>query len=186
MTKSEESYKACVSRLLQADSLRMACLKAVRALELPQGYIGAGFLRNAIWDHLHHKPSPTPLNDIDVIYFSKATPKQEDKALQARLSNAMPDVNWQVKNQAHMHTKHNHEPYSSCEHAISYWVERETCVAVRLTDNDQIDVLAPFGLNANFAETISLSPLFKRPDVMHKRVEEKGWLTLWPKLQLVT
>lgn len=186
MTKSEEGYKACVSQLMQTDSLRLACLKAVRALELPQGYIGAGFLRNAIWDHLHNKPSPTHLNDIDVIYFSKVTPKQEDKVLQARLADAIPSVNWQVKNQAHMHLKHGHDAYSSCEHAISYWVERETCVAVRLTEDDQIDVLAPFGLSANFAETISLSPLFKREEVMHKRVDEKGWLTLWPKLQLVT
>ena len=45
------------------------CLEAVSSLWLPDWYIAAGFLRNAIWDALHAKSVRTPLNDIDVIYY---------------------------------------------------------------------------------------------------------------------
>lgn len=56
--------------LIQKDSLRMGVLSAVYAARLPDWYIGAGFIRNLVWDHLHDFPG-TPLNDIDVIYFFK-------------------------------------------------------------------------------------------------------------------
>lgn len=54
--------------VIEADSIRMECLQAVRALNLPDWFIAAGFVRNAIWDHLHSLPM-TPLNDVDVVYF---------------------------------------------------------------------------------------------------------------------
>jgi len=59
--------------IIKRDPFRMRCLRALRTLDLPQGYIGAGFVRNAIWDELHARATPTPLNDIDVIYFSDET-----------------------------------------------------------------------------------------------------------------
>ncbi|WP_370646549.1 nucleotidyltransferase family protein, partial [Photobacterium sp. OFAV2-7] len=65
MSRFEEK----TSQLLVGDELRMACLEAARTLKLPDWYLGAGFLRNAIWDHLHGKTSMTPLNDVDVVYF---------------------------------------------------------------------------------------------------------------------
>ncbi|BFT29137.1 nucleotidyltransferase family protein [Alteromonas sp. D210916BOD_24] len=175
-----------VKALLKADALRMRCLSEVRRLDLPQAYIGAGFLRNAIWDWLYHKPAPTPLNDVDVVYFCDVPKRYCDKLIEAQLNERMPEVNWQVKNQALMHLVHGHRPYRNCEHAISYWVERETCVAVQLTQHEEIKVLAPYGLDANFAGTISINPRFPRPDVFTQRVKHKGWLTQWPQLACIT
>ena len=194
----------------------MDCLHALRSLDLPQGYIGAGFVRNAIWDELHKRVKPTPLNDIDVIYFSdeitvsqsvaiaqtsteptfqqqehslitaaaKSEIKTQEKAIERQLTQIMPQANWQVKNQARMHLAHGHPPYKSSHEAISYWIERETCVAVRLLANDDLDVIAPFGLVANFAGTISINPKYPRPDVFRKRVASKNWLDVWPLLKL--
>jgi uncharacterized protein len=34
----------------------------------PSLYLGGGLIRNAVWDHLHGYVSPTPVDDIDVIY----------------------------------------------------------------------------------------------------------------------
>ena len=67
-------YHARIGLLLKADPFRWRCLLALQSLQLPQGYIGAGFLRNCIWDSLlpEHRSNFThssPLNDIDVIYF---------------------------------------------------------------------------------------------------------------------
>ena len=194
----------------------MDCLHALRTLDLPQGYIGAGFVRNAIWDELHEKVKPTPLNDIDVIYFSdeitesqnvaiaqnskepafqqqehslitaaaKSKIKAQEQAIERELIRMMPQANWQVKNQARMHLAHGHAPYKSSHEAISYWIERETCVAVRLLANDDLDVLAPSGLAANFAGTISINPQYPRPDVFEQRVASKNWLDVWPLLKV--
>ncbi|GEA07539.1 hypothetical protein KUL42_23000 [Alteromonas sp. KUL42] len=178
-----EHYEA-VSALIAADAFRMACLTALRSMALPQGYIGAGFLRNAIWDALHNKAFATPLNDVDVIYFCPNSTQSQDKHIEAELARLMPDVNWQVKNQARMHLLHGHEPYASCEEAISYWVERETCVAIKLNDNDKLELLAPFGLTSSFEGSLSINPMHGRPDVFRARVEAKQWLTQWPKLRL--
>ncbi|WP_276606279.1 nucleotidyltransferase family protein [Alteromonas portus] len=190
----------------------MRCLRALRALNLPQGYIGAGFVRNAIWDELHERATPTPLNDIDVVYFSgginppqavataentmeslpqihspssaaaKSELKAQEQAIERELACMVPQANWQVKNQARMHLAHGHAPYKSCHDAISYWIERETCVAVRLLANDDLDLLAPFGLEANFAGTISINLKYPRPDVFKQRLASKNWLTVWPSL----
>jgi hypothetical protein len=84
-----------------------------------------------------------------------------------------------------MHLAHDHAPYKNCHEAISYWIEQETCVAVRLTESGDIDVLAPFGLSANFAGTLSINPKHPRPDVFKQIVHAKNWLTQWPSLKVV-
>ena len=64
--------------LLLNDTFRMNCLRAAREIALPDWYLGAGFLRNAIWDHLHQKHEMTPLNDVDLVYFDPENdPEQE-------------------------------------------------------------------------------------------------------------
>ncbi len=70
----EAHLRACTEALLRADHPRMDCLRAARELALPDWALGAGFVRNLIWDHLHHKAEPTPLNDIDLIYLDNADP----------------------------------------------------------------------------------------------------------------
>ena len=203
--------------IIKRDPFRVRCLRALRALDLPQGYIGAGFVRNAIWDALHQKATPTPLNDIDVIYFSggtnppqrdvsadnalelapqpqlyspslaatKSEVKAQERDIERELARMVPQANWQVKNQARMHLAHEHAPYKNCHEAISYWIERETCVAVRLLASDDLDILAPFGLDANFAGTISINPKYPRPDVFKQRLASKNWLTVWPLLKTI-
>ncbi|MED5333226.1 MAG: nucleotidyltransferase family protein, partial [Pseudomonadota bacterium] len=46
--------------------------------------------------------------------------------------------------------------------------------------------LAPFGLEANFAGTISINPKYPRPEVFKQRLASKNWLTVWPLLTLVS
>lgn len=190
-----------VCEIIQADSQRMSCLHALQQLALPQGYLGAGFLRNAIWDFLHQKSTPTPLNDVDVIYFdANNRQRAKDTFYEMQLNEVLPQVKWQVKNQARMHVLHGHAPYKNCEEAISYWIEKETCVAIALSTIDSValsasarlrssfetagtfEILAPFGLQGNFAGTISINPKYPRPDVFNKRIQNKRWCEIWPTL----
>lgn len=178
-------YSRVVSDILLSDDTRVRCLHALHDCKLPQAYIGAGFVRNAIWDHTHKKTQPTPLNDVDVVYFDKNDVSVDaEKWIQEYLMERFPEVQWQAKNQARMHLKHGHLPYSSTEHAISHWVEQETCVAVRLTSQGTCDVIAPFGLACNFANTITLNSPAKSASIFIERIVDKKWQILWPNLQV--
>ncbi len=185
---TESDARLAVSRMLTEDLYRMQCLAALKSQQLPQGYLAAGFLRNAIWNELHGYKKATPLNDIDVIYFNPSdTSKDTELNIERALTSQVPSAHWQVKNQARMHLNHGHNAYRDCEEAISYWVEQETCVAIRLCPNegnDTFDMLAPYGLSSNFAGTISINPRHPRDDVFTQRVKTKNWLVTWPQLTL--
>ena len=164
----------------------MACLEAARTLKLPDWYLGAGFLRNAIWDHLHGKTSMTPLNDVDVVYFdAEDTSLETETEAEASLRRLLPDVEWEVRNQARMHARHGHKPYSSTTEGISKWVEVPTCVGVRLESDQSFRFTAPFGIDENWSLKVRINPDNSRPVIFQQRIAEKQWLKLWPKLQIL-
>jgi hypothetical protein len=47
------SSDAGILALVAGDAWMMAALTALAGLELPDAWIGAGFLRGAVWDRLH-------------------------------------------------------------------------------------------------------------------------------------
>ncbi len=171
-------------QLLLADHERMKAMECARSLALPDCYIAAGFVRNLVWDHLHHKPQPTPLNDLDIVYFD---PNEiDDKAAliyEAQLTAMMPEFNWQVRNQANMHLRNGDKPYQSTLDAMSYWPEKETAVAARLNERNQIECISAFGFESLFEGQITYNP--KRTlTLFQSRVESKNWLITWPQLQV--
>ncbi|WP_245823863.1 nucleotidyltransferase family protein [Photobacterium proteolyticum] len=183
MTGFEEK----TSQILVRDELRMACLEVARMLELPDWYLGAGFLRNAIWDHLHSKTVMTPLNDVDVVYFdARDTSPKTESNIEASLRRLLPDVEWEVRNQARMHARHGHQPYSSTTEGIARWIEVPTCVGVRLESDQSFTFTAPFGLEENWSLMVRVNPYNPRPEIFQQRIVEKRWLKLWPKLQILT
>ena len=172
--------------VIDDDPLRMACLRAVQTLNLPDWFIAAGFVRNAIWDHLHHLPM-TPLNDVDVVYFDPNDCSLVTEAhYAALLQQQLPMINWDVKNQARMHLKHQHSPYKNSADAISRWVEVPTCVGVRLTVENQFIFTAAYGLEHNWSLHVSINPHYPRPAVYQQRIRDKKWQVLWPRLKILT
>ncbi|GGW80293.1 nitrate reductase [Alteromonas halophila] len=164
----------------------MRCLRAVRELSLPDWFIAAGFVRNAIWDALHEQSS-TPLNDVDLVYYDKDNVSRDSEMrLQERLTSLCPDAVWQVKNQARMHTKYGRAPYTDCSDAIAHWIELPTCVGVRLQPDDGLLVCAPFGLSAVFSLQVAINPRYPQPAVFRQRVKQKNWQANWPQLHIVS
>ncbi|WP_146493096.1 nucleotidyltransferase family protein [Vibrio cyclitrophicus] len=168
--------------LIKQDPLRMQILDCVAQLGLPQCYVAAGFVRNLVWDHLHGHASPTPLNDIDVIYFDTIdTSYESDLRYEALLKQRLPELNWQVRNQACMHTRNGDEPYQSSLDAMSYWPEKETAVALKQSLTGDIECISSFGLESLFDLQITPNPKRNR-DIFDQRVQSKNWLTHWSKL----
>ncbi|PTO51743.1 nitrate reductase [Vibrio splendidus] len=170
--------------LIKQDPLRMQVLDCVAQLDFPQCYVAAGFVRNLVWDHLHGYASPTPLNDIDVIYFDPIdTSYESDLRYDAQLKQRLPELNWQVRNQANMHTKNGDESYQSSLDAMSYWPEKETAVAVKQSLNGDIECISSFGLESLFDLQITPNPKRNR-DIFDQRVQSKYRLTQWSKLTI--
>lgn len=169
--------------LIQKDHMRMQALQVVATLGLPQSYIVAGFVRNLIWDDLHHFKQGTPLNDVDVIYFAPDEAPEQEKQHQIYLQTQMPELNWQIKNQAYTHLKHQHQAYESVFEAMSYWPEQETAIAIRLQDQQYFEIISVFALEQIFEGYIRHNP--KAPKhVFEQRINQKKWQQHWTKLKL--
>lgn len=160
----------------------MRVLAAVRDLDLPDCWVGAGFVRNLVWDELHGYAERTPLTDVDVVYFDPSDVREEAEAtIAARLHEQLPDVPWEVVNQARAHRFHGHAPYRSTTEALSHWVETATCIGARLGQDGRVEITAPYGV-ADLV-TGTLRPVPDR-DIFtfNERISKKGWLKRWPKL----
>lgn len=170
----------------------MQILHRVAELELKDWWIGAGFVRNAVWDYLHEKDVSTPLNDVDVIYFDprdysedelivKATTSEEK--YERHLGKVMPGVKWSVKNQARMHYFHNDSPYASSEEALSHWVETATCIGIKINNSGKLELIAPYGIDDLVLLKVRPTKYFlNNLDEFYERIHKKKWIFLWPKL----
>lgn len=169
---------------LKNDSMRMEALQIAASLQLKDWCIAAGFVRNLVWDKLHEYSDPTPLNDIDLIYFDSSRPtKAMDESIEKELIERS-GFPWSVKNQARMHSRNNDDPYTSTSQAMRQWVELETAIGARLSSQGQVQLIAPFGINALFSNTITINPGRIKPFDFRQRVENKRWLQLWPNLKI--
>ena len=173
--------------LITADPLRCKALEAVAALNLSDCWIGAGFVRDAVWDHLHGYEVGEPKGDVDVIWFEAASPQADlDDRIEQALHNAMPGLRWSVKNQARMHLRNGDAPYTSVSDAMRHWPETATAVAVRLGRMGSVEVNAPLGLDDLFALRLRPTPRFllgKLP-IFVDRIASKRWMDRYPKLSL--
>ena len=178
-----------IKAIISDDPIRRRMLEIVRSLNLPDCWIGAGFVRNAVWDYLHGRGSSTVSTDVDVIWFdAKRCTPEEDEALEAVLRSLDPTVIWSVKNQARMHVQNGDEPYLSTTDAMRYWPETATAVAVRLREEGSCEIAAPLGLDDLFELIIRPTERFTsaKKAIYQDRFKSKNWLTIWPLLTLAS
>lgn len=172
----------------------MDCLKLAESLNLPDWWIGAGFVRSKVWDNIHGYKERTSLPDIDLIYFEEKpinTIRKDEKKFEEIL-NAHKElcVKWQVRNQARMHLHHKRKPYKNSEEALSEWAETATCIGVRL-EKGKLKFTAPHGTRDLVNLIVRPIPGYKKKysfdsTIFDKRFNEKKWLEKWPKLKVVS
>jgi uncharacterized protein len=170
--------------LILDDPFRRAVIEAARSLGLRDGAIGAGFVRQPVWDHLHGYQPSEKFADIDVLYFNALdTSPLADLRFEKELAQRLPGVPWSVKNQARMHLRNGEHPYRDTEDAIAHWLERSTAVAVALPSRAPKPLLAPYGvddlLNLILAPTPSGT---QRAQAYRDRLREKRMHVRWPKI----
>lgn len=191
------SPESRVAAIVTACAWRMDCLRAVGALGLPDAWIGAGFVRAAVWDRLHERPVDTPLDDVDLIYFDTTDPEGAREAeIEWQAAGLGPPapwggaLRWSARNQARMHRRNGDAPYRDTADALRHWLETPTCVAVRLDPEGRVKVLAPLGLEDLLGLVVRPTPhALSRPEKLteyRQRVAGKGWAARWPLARLVS
>ena len=177
-----------IIEVIKSDELMMHVLKTVQSLCLPDWWIAAGFVRSKVWDVQHGFLAPTPLPDVDVIYFDQVNKSEtKEKKWERQLVQVDPNVPWSVKNQARMHLKNNLPPYTSTIDAIASFPETATAVGVTLSEEGNVVLTAPWGVEDLLQLRVKPTPLYQsdeRSSIFFKRVAQKDWVSTWKMVQV--
>ncbi len=170
----------------------MEVLKAARDCDPPDWWIGAGVLRDLVWDELHEGFKPTNVKDVDLAFFDASDLRRErDMEVEVALQRRLPTVPWEAKNQAAVHMWYERrfgfavEPLTSSADGVATWPETATAVAVRLTTANDLQVTAPCGLDDLLNGVCRRNPRRVSVHEYHRRVEAKQVLTRWPRIVVV-
>ncbi|MDP3954431.1 MAG: nucleotidyltransferase family protein [bacterium] len=177
--------KTEILKIVEDDPWIMGVINKADSLNLSDWLIGAGFVRNKVWDYLHGYNKPNlDTADIDLVYYDPNGNNQEDDEKLSEELKKETRVEWEVVNQFYAHKWNGLPPYKSTEDAISQWPETVTAIGVKLEDG-KLKLVAPYGIDDLVNMIIRPSPKFNDINRVKERVQEKGWLEKWPKLKLV-
>jgi hypothetical protein len=177
---------ARVAAILAASPGHLDALRAAALAGPEGGWVGAGFVRNAVWDALCGRAaSVAALADLDLVHHDPARDAASDAAFEAALRAARP-LPWSVVNQARMAARNGHAPYPGLAAALAHWPETATAVAARLRAG-RIEILAPHGLDDLLGLVVRPTPAHAGdPRVVRARLAAKGWAARWPALRIAT
>ncbi|MCH7385651.1 nucleotidyltransferase family protein [Acinetobacter dispersus] len=191
MKKTHEHYQSILFELITQSPVLSAILQTLSRLH-PKAYLSAGVLRNTVWAYLHGQSFDLQYSDVDVIYCDATEMDQHSqKQLQHNLERLFPQQQWDVVNQALVHTWYRGEngkriqPLASIEHALLLWPDTATAIAVRVNASGELELIAPFGLQDLFELKLRWNSALVSYATFKKRVDSKQWLQQWPQLQEV-
>ena len=176
-----------VSRFLARQRHIVDLLRITADIRAAEFWIGAGVLRNAIWDHLHDRSIDVIFDgDVDVVFFDTADiASQCDERLEAHLRSLRPEVPWSVHNQARMHLRNDDAPYRDVQDAIRHWPETATAIAARWSGSC-LEMLAPHGIDDLVQLIVRPTPEFAHKLPQYRaRVAAKAWAARWPRLKIM-
>lgn len=189
---TQEALAARLRAIVRATPWCMQMLQAVAQLGLPHCCIGAGAVRNLVWDALHGFTQPSALNDVDVAYFDAHDVQARREAeLRQRLETALPGVPWEVCNQARVHLWFEDAfgyavpPLLSLEDAIASWPEFATAVGIYLQPDGEIGIVAPHGLDDLFDMVVRRNPARISADGFAQRLASKDYAARWPRVTII-
>jgi hypothetical protein len=178
-----------IIQLIKEDKWMMDIIRGTKLLNLPDWWVCAGFVRSKIWDTLHGFSERTTIPDIDVIYFDDTNMDElEEKKLEEKLRNILPNIPWSVKNEARMHVVNDLPPYSSSVDAISKFPETATALGLKLDDKDNVILTAPCGINdvihLELKPTLYFTETKERAVIYEERIIKKDWKSVWNKIKV--
>ncbi|MFJ3486501.1 nucleotidyltransferase family protein [Pseudomonas sp. NPDC090202] len=187
---TEYAYEDQLKAIVASNPQVMGWLRDAQQLNLNEWCIGAGLIRNLVWDTLQGN-SFQPPDDIDLIYFESLNKTKDRQAeLAEKISRLSPNIKWDVTNQATVHLWYCNDlgqefpPLNSILEGISTWPEYCTAVAVHLDSNDHLSILAPYGLDDLFNFKVRWNSKRASFNDFSNRARDKFNTIRWPKLIL--
>ncbi len=190
-----EKRKANIERLVEivrSDPDLMSVLTAVRVLGLNDWLVFSGAVYQAAWNDVTGRAPGYGVKDFDVGYFDEDVSWEAEDAVIKRVAAAFEEPlrsRVEVRNQRRVsewfEAKFG-EPYPPIEdtaEALTRFVAPAFAVGVRLEDDDEITVVAPFGLDDVFDMRIRPNPhrsLAKDWERITARALER-----WPELTVI-
>ena len=183
-------YSQDLKQIIYAHPVFLHRLKFLREIN-PSAYLSAGVIRNMVWSVLHDQHYLIEQTEIDVIFYDTNAIEDELQRLTQLLSQKFPENTWDVVNQAFVHTWYTTDDgrsvaqYSSLAEALATWPETATAIAVRLLKNDDLEIIAPFGLNDLFELKLRWNDCLVSHGVFLERVQSKRFFERWNRLEII-
>lgn len=179
---------------ISANPVNAALLERLPALGLPQGFLTAGCLFQAVWNHRSGRSAGKGVKDYDVFYFDDRDLSWEaEDAVIRRVAEATRDLTErmgaviEVKNQARVHLWYERRfgsPYprlASARDGIGRYLVACTCLGIELASGA---IHAPDGFGDLEAGILRMNPLSgNRPDLFRRKAE--SYRARWPWLRIV-
>ena len=169
----------------------MAALDTVSDLGFSQWCIGAGVIRNIVFDYIDGG-STTPIRDVDVAYFDLLDlSEHKDLEYEDILKVRMPNVPWEVTNQAAVHLWFHKKfgyrvpPVNAIQEAVATWPETCTAVAVTKGHKDEYKVYAPCGLEDLFGMVVRRNPARVDVRTYNARISNKQNDQCWKSVRII-
>lgn len=166
-----DDLPARLQAILRAAPQLMQVLATARALALPDWMVFSGSVYQPVLNHLTGRPANYGLKDYDLAYHdaSDLSYEAEDRVIR-RVADAFPpelSPLVEVRNQARVHlwfrqkfgAAEDYGPLSCSAEALTRFTSATFAIAVRLEPDDQLTILAPFGLKDLFALRLRPNPL---------------------------
>jgi len=180
-----------LSEILLADDWFVSVLEAERSVLGDSAYVTAGAIRDVVWDQLSGFADHDSVDDVDIVYFDPFDVSQErDKRYELELASVLPNEKWEVTNQAGVHNWYHLRfgeripPYTSLEHAISTYPEFAVCIAVRLSVEGELAVIAPHGLDDLFNMKVRRNPTQVTEREFRSRLARKNNYRRWLQVEI--
>ncbi|KQP47534.1 nucleotidyltransferase family protein [Pseudorhodoferax sp. Leaf274] len=172
-----------------ANPVNTALFERLARLALPQGFLVAGCLFQAVWNRRDGRASGWGVKDYDVFYFDgrDLSWEAEDAVIRAvRALTADLGVEVEVRNQARVHLWYrqrfgmDYPQLASTRDGIDRYLVACTCVGLELAGGA---LYAPHGLEELGAGVLRMNPWHPAPALFLRKAE--SYRARWPWLTVV-
>ena len=177
---------------VMADPLARTVLDRAHRLGLPDWALMAGAVYKAVWNTMTGRPAGHGINDYDLAYFDASDLSAGAEAAvvgPAEAAFADLPVPVEVCNQARVHLWFNAQygtdrtPLRDTTDALRHFASLTHAIAIRLDRDGRPELLAPFGLDPVFAQTIRPAAGLAGPESWNRKIAEQA--SLWPELEFL-
>ena len=168
-------------------------LMIIDQLNLADGWLCAGTIRNFVWDYLNQGTIDSQLpilttSDVDVIFYDPNISYEQTLLIEADLKQTFPSYQWELKNQFYMHIHNPNTPmYQSAQDAIAKFPETCTAIGARLhPKTKQLELFTPHTIADLSRFIVRPTPYFaentERMMVYKNRIAKKAWHKRYPNI----